>query len=61
MSVTPEIDPIELAEAIAVVLQAQLDDFHAETVTLTRDEAIITLGLVNAVAADLKRQRGEGG
>lgn len=46
--------PLEAARAVAGVLDSQLLDLSNEGITLTRDEAILALGLVNAVIESLE-------
>lgn len=51
--------PLEAARAVAGVLSAQLEAFPITImVNLTRDEAILALGLVNAVIESLELRAG---
>lgn len=42
---------------IADLLNRQLQDYYAETITLTREQAIIALGLAEAVIAQIEREQ----
>lgn len=44
----------DISIAMAQLLRARLDDIGAETVTLTREEAALLLGLVAGVAEYMK-------
>ena len=43
------------ARELARLLQRQLDQFEAETVTLTREQAIIALAVAEAAATRIER------
>lgn len=49
-----DIDALEIAEAIAARLELGLDDVGAEVIPLTREEALLALGLVNALVEHLR-------
>lgn len=49
-----DIDVLEIAEAIAARLEFGLDDTAADIIMLTRDEAVLTLGLVGALVEQLR-------
>lgn len=53
-------DPLALAAAKELVelLQHQLDHFGAEAITLTREQAIVVLAIVEAAAAQIERELG---
>jgi len=48
---------LALAEALAAKLAQQLDVFDVQVITLTREEAVVAIGLVNAVIDSLRNQR----
>ncbi len=52
------IDPLTIARMLSTVLSARLDDFHAETITLSRDEAVLSLGVINATVEMLEQEHG---
>lgn len=49
-----DIDALDIAEAIAARLELGLDDVDASAVVLTRDEAVLALGLVSALVEQLR-------
>jgi len=44
---------LQVAQALSQVLRAKLAEHDAETISLTREEAALCLGLVNGVAENL--------
>lgn len=46
---------VAAAAAISDALSRQLDDPQAQTITLTRDEALLALGLVEGITEHLKK------
>ena len=60
MTVDPLDEPgaaLALALDIAAKLERQLNNFDAEVVTLSRGDAVIAFGLVNAVVDSLRNQQ----
>lgn len=49
--------PLEAARVVAASLDRGLTDSSATTITLTRDEAILAVGILEAVIESLERQR----
>lgn len=49
-----DVDALEIAKAIAAHLELGLDNFGAEDVRLTRDEAVLALGLISALVEQLQ-------
>lgn len=52
---TPEVI-LGAADELAAIINRQLDDFHATSITLTRDQAIISLGLITGAIEQLRRE-----
>lgn len=48
--------PLAMAKAMADLLTERLDDFHAEQIVLSRDEAAFCLGLVTGLAEQLEKE-----
>ena len=46
---------LQVAQALSHVLRAKLADHAAETISLTREEAALCLGLADGVAENLGR------
>ena len=44
---------LQVAQALSQVLRAKLAELDAETISLTREEAALCLGLANGVAENL--------
>ncbi|WP_240962338.1 hypothetical protein [Sphingobium sp. TB-6] len=51
-----EISALEIAQLLSGKLSAALDDFNAESVRLTRDEAVLALGIINSVVEMLEKE-----
>ncbi|WP_267397617.1 MULTISPECIES: hypothetical protein [unclassified Sphingomonas] len=49
-----EPDIMEIGRAVAARIKGQLDDFHAESVHLEREEAAMALGLIEALIGILE-------
>ncbi|ATI80600.1 hypothetical protein [Sphingobium yanoikuyae] len=49
---------LEAARALAARLKTLLDDYHATTVTLTREEALLAQGFAESVADLLASEAG---
>lgn len=49
-----DLDALEIAEAIAARLELGLDDPNAKIIQLTREETVLTLGLVAALVEQLR-------
>ena len=56
MEAMDEISALEIAQALSVKLSIALDDFSARSVTLTREEAILALGVINSVVEMLEAE-----
>ena len=52
--------PLEIAQALASVLEAKLADPSAERIELSREEAALCLGVINGVAENLFAGTGNG-
>ncbi|WP_292931859.1 hypothetical protein [Novosphingobium sp. PASSN1] len=52
--------PLEIARALASVLEAKLADPSAERIELSREEAALCLGVINGVAENLTAGTGNG-
>ncbi len=52
--------PLEIARALASVLEARLADPSAERIELSREEAALCLGVINGVAENLAAGPGNG-
>lgn len=52
--------PLEIARALAGVLETKLADFSAERIDLSREEAALCLGVINGVAENLQAGTGSG-
>lgn len=50
--------PLEIAQALASVLEAKLADPSAERIELSREEAALCLGVINGVAENLSAGMG---
>ena len=46
---------LALAESIVAILERQLERFDADQITLSREEAVVTLGLVKSVVCALRK------
>lgn len=49
---------LAVAEALQELLTAQLDDFAATQIVLSREEAVLCLGLINGLADQLGNDAG---
>jgi hypothetical protein len=52
--------PLEIARALASVLETKLADPSAERIELSREEAALCLGVINGVAENLQAGTGSG-
>jgi hypothetical protein len=48
--------PLAMAKAMADLLTERLDDFYAERIVLSRDEAALCLGLISGLAEQLEKE-----
>lgn len=52
---------LAVAKALMDRLTTQLDDFAAKEIVLTRDEAVLCLGLITGLAEQLEREENRQG
>lgn len=46
---------LQAGKSISARLREQLDDFYAESITLTREEAVLAIGFVDAAVEQLEK------